>query len=224
VKFVQAKHYYTGGNKPRLVVIHTMEAPEKGETAENIASWFAGMNAPRASAHYCVSNTETVQCVEEEDGAWHTPGALPGKGGVEINRSSIGVEHAGYARQTAEEWSDEYSIAMLERSAQLVAEICARYDIPATKLSPEELKEPGASGICGHVDCTKATGVGTHWDPGPFYPWAWYLERVRAHLYAENDDDIPLTAHIQGIADAAVADYQDDGDTDPDLADKDGEP
>lgn len=182
MKFVQAKHYYKGGNKPKLIVIHDMEYPERPTGAEWCADFFAAANAPQASAHFCVDSNSIVQCVNESDGAWHCPGSLPKKGGLEINRSSIGIEHAGYARQTKEEWADTYSMAELELSAKLVADICRRYDIPAKRLTPEDLLKEGATGICGHVDCTKATGVGSHWDPGSNFPFDWYIDRVNAAL------------------------------------------
>lgn len=131
-------------------------------------------------SHNCVDNDSIVQCVKDEDGAWHTPGSLPSKGGREINRSSIGIEHTGYAKQTSSEWLDPYSMSMLQLSAELVALLCIKHNIPPVRVSAEDLKA-GAKGICGHGDCTKATGVGSHWDPGPNFPWAWYMERVRAH-------------------------------------------
>jgi N-acetyl-anhydromuramyl-L-alanine amidase AmpD len=184
MKFIQARHYYSGGNQPRLIVIHDMEYPERPTGAEWCAEYFAGPNAPAASAHFCVDNDSVVQCVHESDGAWHTPGRLPDKLGVEINRSSIGIEHAGYAKQTAEEWADEYSQAMLKQSAALVADICLRHDIPPVLLTAQDLKLEGIRGICGHDDCTKATGVGSHWDPGPHFPWAWFMVLVRSEYDA----------------------------------------
>ena len=175
IKFIQARNY-TKLSTPRkidLIVIHTMEAPEKPTTAENVAAWFAGPSAPRASAHYCLDSDSVVQTVREEDVAWHAPGA---------NRNGIGIEHAGFAKQTPADWADEFSTAMLAQSAQLVAEICKRYDIPVTRLTPADLKNK-KRGICGHVDCTNAfsDGVG-HWDPGPSYPWASYLAQIREAL------------------------------------------
>jgi hypothetical protein len=157
-----------------------MEFPEKSAGAEWCAGFFSGPNAPKASAHFAVDDDSIVQCVKETDGAWHTPGSLPAKGGREINRSSIGIEHAGYARQTEAEWLDAYGLAMLERSAELVAQLCVRHQIPPVRLDPAALVR-GEKGICGHVDCTKATGVGSHWDPGPGFPWDWYMARVRSH-------------------------------------------
>ena len=50
IPFVQARNYTRGrSNAIDLLVIHTMEAPEKPTTAENVANWFAGSSAPQAT-------------------------------------------------------------------------------------------------------------------------------------------------------------------------------
>ncbi len=174
--FVQAVNYTPASRTSvDLVVIHTMEAPEGLATAENVAAWFAGKNhtPARASAHYNVDANSIVQSVLEKDVAWH---AGP------VNGYSIGVEHAGYAKQTPEEWRDPYSLAVLERSAQLVGDICRRYAIPVRRLTGAELAAGQRRGICGHIDVTSGlTGGKGHWDPGPHFPWEWYLGRVLVH-------------------------------------------
>lgn len=196
MKFVQAKSYSKANRgvfDVSLVVIHTMEAPEKAATAENVAAWFAGPNAPKASAHYNVDSDSIVQSVAEADVAWH---AGP------VNGFSIGIEHAGYAKQTVEEWGDPYSVAMLERSAELVGRICRRYKIPVRRLTDADLSRGERRGLCGHVDVTNGlTGGKGHWDPGPHFPWAWYLDRVRAHVHAHeattaNALDWPIVEHV----------------------------
>lgn len=174
MRYIQARHF-TAAKRTEvdLVVIHDMEYPERPGAAEWCAKFFAGPSAPKASAHYCVDNDSIVQCVRERDVAWHAPGA---------NKRGIGIEHAGYARQTAAQWQDEYSHAMLELSAELTANICHRHNIPVQRPTVPELKA-GARGIIGHNDATEAWRDGKgHWDPGPHFPWGWYLERVSAHL------------------------------------------
>lgn len=171
VRFLPARSFRAAGRTAvDLVVIHTMEASKTLRTAENVAAWFAGPSAPEASAHYCVDADSIVQCVRERDVAHHAPGA---------NRTGIGVELAGYARQTPADWGDPYNREMLSRAAGLVAGICARWSIPVAHLAPTELAA-GGRGIVGHADCTAAFKTpGGHLDPGASFPWAAFVEAVK---------------------------------------------
>jgi N-acetyl-anhydromuramyl-L-alanine amidase AmpD len=159
--FMPARNFTRAARKDvDLVVVHTMEAPEKGETAENVAAWFAGSTAPKASAHYCVDGDTIVQCVRDEDVAWHAPGA---------NHDGVGIEHAGYARQSQADWDDEYSTRMLERSAELTADLCARYRIPPVWLHPADLLA-GRRGITSHFNVSRAFKNGCAPQGGPQAP------------------------------------------------------
>lgn len=174
--FIQAKNF-TPSHRPNppypieLVIFHTMEAPEKPKTAFNVASWFAGPSAPQASAHFCVDDTQVIQCVLECDVAWAAPGA---------NNNGIHIEHAGYANQTPDQWADDYSKATLANSAKLAAQLCKRFNIPIIKLSVDDLKA-GKRGFAGHVDVTNAFCNGRgHQDPGASMPWSDYIAQVQA--------------------------------------------
>jgi N-acetyl-anhydromuramyl-L-alanine amidase AmpD len=136
------------------------------------------------SAHYCVDNDSVVQCVRDEDVAWHAPGA---------NHDGIGIEHAGRARQSGRDWSDAYSTAMLERSAALAAELCRRHAIPVTWLYPADLKA-GKRGITTHKAVSDAFGRSSHWDPGPGFPVERYLGLVRSKLNGAAAPAPPLKA------------------------------
>src|SRR6476469_11249703 len=101
IPFAQARNYpHHRSNPIDVIVIQTMESPEKPDTAESVAAWFAGSSAPQASAHYCIDANSVVECVRDTDVAWHAPGA---------NHNGIGLEHAGRAAQSAADWNDEYS-------------------------------------------------------------------------------------------------------------------
>lgn len=181
--FVRAQHgYFDGRNRPRWIVIHDMEYPKRVGAARWCANYFAGPNAPPKSAHYCIDANETVQSVRDQDGAWHTPGFAAG---LEVNRNSIGIEHAGYANQSAAEWADAYSSAELERSAALTASLATRLKIPTSRRLTVNEIQSGQPGFAGHVDFTRATGSGSHTDPGTHFPWDTYLARVRAHQSGE---------------------------------------
>lgn len=180
MRFVQATHYTPGPRRapPNTIGIHTIESPEDDERAYNTARWtFAGPNARAASTHFLVDAKEVVQAVRVSDIAWGAEGA---------NARGIHVEHAGYAGQNAGQWSDPYSISMLERSAELTAALARQYNIPIRKLTWQELKA-GEPGFFGHVDANLMHGNGImpttrpfdHNDPGPSFPWEYYLGRVR---------------------------------------------
>lgn len=169
-EFIKARNYTpSSGRTIRLVVIHAMEAAEKPGTAKAVANWFASVNAPKASAHYCVDAGVIVQCVHEEDVAWHAPGA---------NAVGIGIEHAGYSSQSAADWSDAYSKQMLERSAALVADLCDRHDLPIEFVDVDGLLAE-KSGITTHAAVSKAFKKSDHTDPGPNFPIDAFLALVR---------------------------------------------
>lgn len=183
VPFVQARNYTpTSGRQIDLIVVHDMEAPERLNTAENVAAWFAGPSAPRASAHYNIDADSIVGSVRDQDVAWHAPGA---------NRNGLGFEHAGYAGQTRAEWLDDYGVAMLELSAELAAEKVREYDIPVKWLSVEEL-QAGERGFTSHNNASLAFGRSTHTDPGMFFPVAYYLNRVDHHLGNVSEEDLSV--------------------------------
>lgn len=174
IPFVQATNWTRAAPAPRKlwVVIHAMEYPEKPDSAEWCARYFAGKEgpAPRASAHACVDSDSIVQCVAWDQVAWHAPGA---------NREGIGIEHAGYARQGLADWQDLYSRQMLDVSAWLVAQLCTRFRIPIEFVAAADLRarEPG---ITTHAEVTRAwPDKGTHQDPGRGFPMGDYLRRVR---------------------------------------------
>lgn len=190
VPFVEARNFTrVPAGTPRKVdwvVIHSMEMPEKGSTAEACARMFASTDR-LASAHYCVDADSTVQCVRERDVAFAAPGA---------NRAGVQVEHAGYARQTAGEWGDAFSAAMLDRSAALVARVCTRHDVPVVFVDAEDLLA-GERGVTTHAEVSRACylahrrGLASspfaraktdHSDPGVGFPMDAYLQKVREKL------------------------------------------
>lgn len=162
-----------GPQRKTWIVIHCMQWPERGNSAEWCGRFFAGLEgkAPDASAHYAVDTDSIVECVPAERVAWHAPGA---------NQQGVGIEHAGYARQSRAEWLDPYGRAMLDLSARLTAELCDHFGIPVECLDEDDLRG-GLSGITTHEQVSLAFGKSTHMDPGPHFPMGEYLAMVRGH-------------------------------------------
>jgi len=167
-------------NPPRrtvdLVVLHSTEGKEYRGSARNVADWFQDDRC-HASAHYVVDPGEVVQCVPDVAVAWHAYGC---------NARGIGVEMCGLAEQTVAQWADPDSLAIIARTADLVAAICLKWQIPATGMAISQntgwqwvLQNQKGRGLLTHAQASAAfPGHGNHWDPGPNFPWAAFVEKV----------------------------------------------
>lgn len=184
--FLQARNYTaTPGRGIDLIVIHSMETPEKGESAENTAAYFHS-TPRRASAHICFDNNSEIRCVHDKDVAYAAPGT---------NHNGIHLEHAGYARQTAAEWQDPYSYAMLSRSAIIAARYCLAKSLPVKLVNEADLRAggPRARGITTHWIVTKS-GISNndHTDPGVGFPMDWYLTRVTSVISSIHPPEVVM--------------------------------
>lgn len=188
---VKARHFrdVTSRRAVRVIVIHSMEAPEKGETAENVARFFQNTERP-ASAHLCIDNNSIVQCVLDNDIAFAAPG---------VNSDGIQLELAGFAKQTRAEWLDPYGVLLLENAANATAQYCLKYDIPVRHLTNAELKA-GEKGIIGHVQASAVYKKSDHTDPGEGFPWDHFLARVVHH----RTERMKAVARMGGAAPAGV--------------------
>jgi hypothetical protein len=146
------------------VVIHTCEG--------NYAGCWGWLRNPAAgaSAHYVVDATgaEITQLVHEASRAWHVAATYDcsrngstdcDRNGVSVNDFAVGIEHAGFGSQAS--WSP----GLIEASARLTCAVTRAHGIARDRFH-----------IVGH-------GQLQPWnrsDPGPNWPWAHYLERVRA--------------------------------------------
>ena len=165
---------FSGTRKIRLIVIHSMEFEEKGDTAESCAKYFQnpcdehGTSRPSA-AHLCIDNNSIVRCVLDNNIAGGAPGA---------NRDGIQLELSGFARQTEAEWLDDYGKQLLDNAASAAAQFCLRYDIPVRQLTNDELADGQSKGFVSHAQVSEVFKQSTHTDPGPGFPWKLFLEKV----------------------------------------------
>mgnify|MGYP003454440245 CR=1 FL=1 len=181
IPFLQAEHYAKGrpDGPPLWIVWHTMEEDELADTAERVATFFAYNTGTRTvSAHYCADVDSIVQCVRLGDVAY-TVGNRPG------NYRGINIELAGRASQTAVQWADAYSQAMLKRMCVIVARDMARYSIPNRWCTVADLqaRRPGHT---THNDLRVAFGGTTHTDPGTGFP----RSQVLALVAGGQEDDV----------------------------------
>ncbi|MFN0027717.1 MAG: N-acetylmuramoyl-L-alanine amidase [Acidimicrobiales bacterium] len=158
---ITSPSYHAGRLRPiRLIVLHTAQSPCAIGAARGIATHLANP-AVKASCHYAVDPAEVVVQVPEADTAWCAPGA---------NADGVQIEQAGRAEFTAHDWSSGLAELMLRTQvAPLVADICARNQLPAVWLDAAAVAA-GALGITDHATVNAAFGGSDHWDCGPDYP------------------------------------------------------
>lgn len=163
---------WTNANRTavQLVVIHTTEGSAHARSAEDGAAYDA-RRADGTSCHYFHDSDTTIQCVLTADIA-HT---ARGQG----NRR--GIHHELCTKAGSAQWHSLYHTSMLLRTAKQVARDCRKWQIPARKLTPAQVKA-GEKGICGHVDISDAFGQSDHTDPGKGFPWARFVGMVQAEL------------------------------------------
>jgi N-acetylmuramoyl-L-alanine amidase len=141
----------------QYIIIHDTE----GSYTSTI-NLFKNSNA-FVSAHYVIRSSDgaITQMVPTADVAWHA-------GNWWVNMHSIGIEHEGVAIDGAS-W---YTEAMYRSSAALVRYLAARYQVPLDR-----------EHILGHdnvVGPTPDKVSSMHWDPGPFWDWAHYMQLLQA--------------------------------------------
>ena len=148
---------YTAGRSANVdrIVIHVADGTYGGTLA-----WFADP-ACNASAHYTVAADGRVgQSVSEKATAWHS-------GEWAMNARSIGIEHEG-KQNPANPWKP--TDAQLAASAELVADICRRWGIPADRQH-----------IIGHNEVNPNRAARRNC-PGTGWPWDAFLKLVNQRL------------------------------------------
>ncbi len=177
--FPASPRNYARANRPvsgaiTMIVIHVTQGSYGGTV-----SWFANP-AAHVSAHYVVRSMdgEITQTVREKDIAWQA-------GNSAVNARSIGIEHEAFMSNCA--W---YTDAMYRSSAQLVAYLAAKYQIPLDRkhiIGHSEVPDPNHPGQYGGAD--------HHTDPGPCWNWSKYMSLVQT--FSESS----FAATLQRIAD-----------------------
>lgn len=166
------------GTPITLIAIHTAEG---ATNATSLANYLDGPEV-EASYHKLVDNTQVITYLRDEtQAAW---AMLSG------NHRSVQLCFTGFAAWPASEWLAHDH--MLRLGAIEVAKWCVRYSIPATHLTPTQISADWW-GICGHWDWTLGKREGTHTDPGPNFPWTYFISLVRDAIAATRspEDTMP---------------------------------
>lgn len=170
--FIQACHFTPG--RPggiSQVVWHSAETAEYSGVARAVANYFATQQSG-GSTNVCADDTEVIGCVEWEDTPWSAAVS-------EVDRRAASCEFAGRASQNADEWLDDFGMAMLDRCARMFVSVLLPEGVAGRWLTHDEIRN-GVPGMCSHADVTWAYGVpGGHVDPGPDFPFGWLEDRIR---------------------------------------------
>jgi N-acetyl-anhydromuramyl-L-alanine amidase AmpD len=156
--------------KVHMVVVHTCES-----SYAVCWGWLTDpANSAQTSAHYVVKEdgAEVSQLVAEARRAHHIAASYDctrngghdcALNGVQSNHFTIGIEHAGYASQSA------FPAAQLDASARLACDVSRDRGIPRDRFH-----------FVGHGQLQPYNRT----DPGPAWPWTDYLARADAHCGA----------------------------------------
>jgi N-acetylmuramoyl-L-alanine amidase len=145
------------GLTPECIILH-YTGMETGEAAE---AWLCAPES-EVSSHYLVhEDGRVVQMVREQDRAWHA-GKGSWLGRNDVNSFSIGIEIVNPGPLAD---FPPFCDVQIERVADLVRDICARWSIRADK-------------ILAHSDVAPGRKI----DPGEHFPWARLAETGLGHL------------------------------------------
>lgn len=150
---------------PTFGVIHSAETPLRAGYAASIARMFATTTQDK-SCHYMTDPAETWGVLDDLLVAWHVGGANP---------NSLGLEQAGMAAMTREQWLVPEGIAQMRRNGAVMRAARDRYGIGLFWNTDQQLRDAHArrvvAGWSWHDQCRVVIGGTTHTDPGRGFPF-----------------------------------------------------
>ena len=180
MEFIRANSFRqanrTKANIDRIVV-HTAEITLTTGAAEAIAGFFSN-ESTEVSAHRCSDSNSVVQCVRDEDIAFHAKGD---------NDHTLGLEICTRAATTEEKWAEPEHQAALKLAAKTCAQWASKYDIPTRWLTAEQERRR-ERGFVTHKIVSDVFGDGVRSDPGKEFPYEQFMRLVRAEVARLSDD------------------------------------
>lgn len=150
------------GAKVIWVAIHTTEGIMD---ASDLGYYWQRING--ASSHAGCDNLKTKTYVDPAYASWTL---------LNGNSRSVNMEICGWASWTRDQWLGPQR-GRLVQAANWARQMCDRFGIPKRYIGSSGVAR-GEAGIIGHVDYTNGTGDGSHWDPGPGFPWDVFISLV----------------------------------------------
>jgi N-acetylmuramoyl-L-alanine amidase. len=126
--FVEARNK-GGKQRPTLIVLSSSWTTSDKGAALGIANTLHRSNSPEKSFHYVVDEESVFQCVWDHVVALHCG----------YDKGSIGIKMCDDPSLLLRRWSDKPHQKVLYRLAELTAQLCLAYGIPARFLTDEQL-------------------------------------------------------------------------------------
>lgn len=186
------------GTAPFLwVAIHTMEGIVD---ADDAAAYFG--RSSNSSAHAVADGDKLIEgIVPYSRAAWTLRNG---------NEESDNLELCAFAMMTRAQWLSTKDITFyhpqlrrnvtvkrpynqLVHSANWIRSRCLTRGIPLKKITSADVAAR-RKGVIGHVNYTEGAKDGTHWDPGPGYPWDIVMLMVTGQVQPgqEEEDDVSM--------------------------------
>ncbi|MBK9753574.1 MAG: N-acetylmuramoyl-L-alanine amidase [Nannocystis sp.] len=186
----------------KMVIIHSCEGAYAG-----CWGWLVN-KAAGVSAHYVVKEdgSEISQLVKEANKAWHIGASYNCKlnsskecnvNGYNANGFTVGIEHAGFAKQKS------WNAKLIDNSAKLVCDISKAHKVPRDKYH-----------IVAHGQLQPYDRI----DPGPNWPWATYLAKVNSHCGVQPQPDPQPEPQPDPQPDASIVVDSNNAKNDPNKA------
>jgi len=145
-----------------IVVMHSMECPPDNGHVTNWVKSLSSSTGREFYAHYYVGPSVVYRVAPLGRTVWHC-----GNGNQVGGLWTLGIEQAGYAAQTRQQWID---CGVVGYTKQLLEALLAAGHGSRRWLTVDDLKTPGVRGVTSHNNIGQAFGGSDHTDPGPEYP------------------------------------------------------
>lgn len=160
----------------QALALHMTTGGASSDRPPRVAQWF-DTPAAAGATHYVCSDTRALRFAADDRNA---PAANA------ANQYTISIEGCGSADATAETWrNDPYYRGLRTMLASALAWLSERHAVELVHLTDEQLKAIHAgdttiTGVIGHVQVTRALRSGSHYCPGPAFPYADILDEARS--------------------------------------------
>lgn len=161
----------------------TRQVRESAWTADQLADYNRRRDISGGSYHLGIDRDgRTTRQNDDVYGTWSV--------GSAGNDQMFHICLTGTAFQTRDQWLT-WGAKQLDKLSEVLAHYCRFHDIPAVRITPEDLRA-GRKGILGHWDCSQFYGGSDHWDPGGYdgstgvpstaggFPWDVVVEKTSA--------------------------------------------